>query len=181
MSTVEASTILSAKGCGTEGGLDPNFRSGRKVIQRKVKSTTISNKLPPLSKHDSSGESKASSDDLNSNDLCKKRSFEGVSEIDFEELECEFRSAVEKARVWELSMIERYSSDDVLKIGSMLSYLKNIESGFARYNDENHYASIRRADIDGHLFDEAMCGFELAKKYLQLGPVIWKRNARMKR
>ena len=180
MSTVEASTILSAKGCGTEGGSDPNCRSGRKIIQRKVKSTTISNKSPPLSKHDSSGESKASSDDLNFNDLCKKRSF-GVSEIDFEALECEFRSALDKARVWELSMIERHSDDDVLKIGSMLSYLKNIESGFARYNDENHYASIRRADIDGRLLDEAMCGFELAKKYLQLGPVIWKRNARIKR
>ena len=97
--------------------------------------------------------------------------------MDFKTLEREYRSAIEKAKEWELSLYKRYSIDDCLNIESMIAYLKNIERGFARYNGDNHYASIRREDADGRLFSKAMLGFELSKPYMKLGLIIWKRNA----
>lgn len=109
-----------------------------------------------------------------------KRSFEGDDEMEFKALERQYHSAMKKAGEWELSMRGRYSRNDTLKIVSMMAYLKNVERGFAQCNDENHYASIRREDVDGRLFSEAIRGFELAKEYMKLGPIIWKRNAMLK-
>jgi hypothetical protein len=170
-------TNLSVKDCRTEGGLNHSFPSGKNSKPPKTKSNSTLDRLPLLSKSGSSEETKISSGDLISKNTSKKRSFVGGGKTDFEALEREYHSAMEESRKWELLMYDHYSRDDYLKIVSMIAYLKNVERGFAWCNDENHYASIRREDVDGRLFNEAMRGFELAKRYMKLGPIIWKWKA----
>jgi hypothetical protein len=173
-------TNPSVKDCGTEGGLNHSFRSGKNRKLPKSKPRTTLDRSPLASKSRSSEETKVSSGGLISKNTSRKRSFEGGGKTDFEALEREYRSAMEKAKEWELSMYERYSRNDYLKISSMIAYHENVERGFARCNDENHYASIRREDADGRLLSEALLGFELAKPYMKLGPIIWKQKAILK-
>jgi hypothetical protein len=171
---------LPSKDCKTEGGVNCSPRSGKNNKPPRTKSRTTSDRSPPISKSSSSEQAKASSSGMISKNTSRKRSLEGACDADFEALEREYKSAFEKAEEWELSMYEHYSRGDCLNISSMMAYHKNVERGFARCNDENLYASIRREDADGRLFNEAMRGFELAKPCMKLGPIIWKRNAMLK-
>ena len=65
-----------------------------------------------------------------------------------------------------------------MSIMGILAYLENVERGFGRYNNEKVYASARKDDVSGELFEEATRGFELSKKYIALAPLIWNLNAR---
>ena len=53
-----------------------------------------------------------------------------------------------------------------------------IERGFGKYNDEKQYANIRKNGTSGRLFAETLRGFELSKKYISIGPIIWQMKAR---
>ena len=102
------------------------------------------------------------------------------SYAEFRVLNSEYKVAMEHAKIWELSVYETYNGRQTLHIMSMLAYMKNQYRGFSHCNNEHHYNSIRTNDVDGRLFTEATHGFELSKKYMLLGPAIWKWNAEKK-
>jgi hypothetical protein len=99
------------------------------------------------------------------------------NESEFHVVNGEYMEAMKKSRTWELSVYEKYDGHESLHIMSMIAYMKNKHRGFSDCNDETHYNYIRNTDIYDILFEEATKGFELSKKYMSLGPAIWKWNA----
>jgi hypothetical protein len=80
----------------------------------------------------------------------------------------QYIDAMNVSAEWELGLETRYCEDDILTIMGMLGYLENIERGFGHLNDEALFKSERRADSTGELYDEAVRGFALSKKYINI-------------
>ena len=100
------------------------------------------------------------------------------NQLRFELLNNEYEIARSEAKKWGLMVYEKYINGEQYLIMGMLAYLENIERGFGKHNDEKQYANIRKNDTSGRLFAETLRGFELSKKYISIGPIIWQMKAR---
>ena len=176
-STGPVFTDLSAKDYILGDGKEVNTLYGRKKGQPERRSLMTSKILLPKSNIASLKGSKESLKNLTITNLSKKRLLE-VDKTYFDTLNAEYDAARSRAREWELHVYSKFSKRDQFSIMGILAYLENIERGFGRYNNEKVYASVRKDDISGQLFEEASRGFEFSKEYIALAPLVCGLKAR---
>lgn len=176
-STGPAFTDLSVKDYALGDGKEVNTLYGRKKRQPEKRSSMTSKLLLPKSSIASLKGSKESLKNLTITNLSKKRSLD-VDRTYFDTLSAEYDAARSRAREWELHVYSTFSKRDQFSIMGILAYLENIERGFGRYNNEKVYASVRKDDISGQLFEEASRGFEFSKQYIALAPLVCNLKAR---
>lgn len=101
----------------------------------------------------------------NFKDSRSKRKLDSTEE---DEEEKEIKIAFDANVDWEINLESVYSEEEIISIINMLSYHTNVDNGFGRANDESLYRSEKRNDINGTLFDEAMRGLQLERKWKEL-------------
>ncbi len=104
---------------------------------------------------------KASSSGLSSKGTHSKRKLD--SHIN-EELE----KAQKLATEWELNMDKTYSEEQSISILNIVSYHSNIDSGYRQANDERLYKLELKKDTTRVLFNEAMRGLELERRWRKI-------------
>lgn len=71
-----------------------------------------------------------------------------------------------------------YSKKEMFYIQQYLAYLKNIYDGYGHYNDEIYYQEIRKKDITGKLYQEALASFEISKRDMDIAKEMREVNIR---
>lgn len=147
-------------------GSEVNIQFGEKIMLLDHRSKTNSIKSHNKLKRGFSMDKKECLEGSSTNATLNKPSLE-----EDEKKIKEYFEALQASGDWEMYVESHYDEEEIFSIMGMLSYLENCERGFGHLNDEKLFQDEIQSDKSGKLYKEALKGFELSKKYINLAHV----------